>query len=247
LSRRLACVFAHPDDETFAVGGTIARYASQGVGCDLFCATDGDAGRSSGVPVSSRAELAALRRKELHAAASALGIGDVVLAGHPDGALAQVDANSLIGEIVGFLRRVRPTVVLSFGPEGAPTGHRDHRAISRAATAAFFLSAIRTEYSDQLSDGLEPHRPSRLFYVAWEPPPPDAPLKLESVQATAAIAIAPWHSQKTAAFMAHTTQRDHHERFVQLGLTPNEYFALGAGVAQSQAMITDLFEGLAES
>ena len=244
MSRGLACVFAHPDDETFAVGGTIARYASQGVRCDLFCATDGDAGRSSGVPVSSRAELAALRRDELHAAAAALGIGDVVLAGHADGELAQVDANLLIGEIVSFLRRVRPTVVLSFGPEGAPTGHKDHRSISRAATAAFFLSGIRTEYSDQLTDGLEPHRPSRLFYVAWEPPPSEARLKLESVQATAAIEITPWHSQKMAAFMAHTTQRDHHDRFVQLGLTPNEYFALAAGVSQTQATITDLFEGL---
>jgi LmbE family N-acetylglucosaminyl deacetylase len=247
LSGRLACVFAHPDDETFAVGGTIARYASQGIGCDLFCATDGDAGRSSGVPVSSRAELAALRRNELHAAAQALGIGDVMLAGHPDGALAQVDANLLIGQIVRFLRRARPTAVLTFGPEGAPTGHRDHRAISRAATAAFFLSGIRTEFSDQLGDGVEPHRPSRLFYVAWEPPPPDAQLKLESVPATATIAIAPWHAEKTAAFMAHRTQRDHHDRFVQLGLAPNEYFALAAGVAQPRAVITDLFEGLADS
>ena len=47
--------------------------------------------------------------------------------------------------------------------------------------------------------------------------------------------------------MAHTTQRDHHDRFVQLGLTPNEYFALAAGVAQPQAMIADVFEGLTES
>jgi len=68
--------------------------------------------------------------------------------------------------------------------------------------------------------------------------------KLESVQATAVIDITPWHSQKMAAFMAHTTQRDHHDRFVQLGLTPNEYFALAAGAPQRHAMITDLFEGV---
>jgi hypothetical protein len=47
-----------------------------------------------------------------------------------------------------------------------------------------------------------------------------------------------------AAFNAHTTQRDHHDRFVGLGLTANEYFALAAGVPQPHAMINDLFEGL---
>ena len=244
MSRGIGCVFAHPDDETFAVGGTLARYAASNVACDLYCATDGDAGRSSGVPVSSRAELAALRREELHRAARALGIGTVVLAGHPDGALGQVEQNLLIGEIVHFLRRVRPSVVLSFGPEGAPTGHRDHRVISRAATAAFFLSGLPTEYPEQLATGMEPHRPSRLFYVAWEPPAPHAELQLQSVPATASIEIKPWHSQKLAAFMAHTTQRDHHNRFVQLGLTDAECFALAAGVAQPRRMITDLFEGV---
>ena len=69
--RSLVAVFAHPDDETFAIGGTLARYAGEGVRCSLYCATDGDAGRSSGIPVSSRAELGALRRRELHAAARA--------------------------------------------------------------------------------------------------------------------------------------------------------------------------------
>jgi LmbE family N-acetylglucosaminyl deacetylase len=244
LHHGLACVFAHPDDETFAVGGTVASCAASGIACDLFCATDGDAGRSSGIPVSSRAELGAIRRTELRAAATTLGIREIDLAGHPDGALGQVDANVLVGEIVRFLRRVRPTVVLTFGPEGAPTGHRDHRAISRAATAAFFLAGLPTEYSEQLTDDLTPHRPTRLFYVAWQPPRPEAELKLHSVPATASIDIAARHSQKLAAFMAHTTQRDHHNRFVELGLTPVEYFALAAGVPQPRAMISDLFEGL---
>ena len=71
--QRLTALFAHPDDETFATGGTIARYSSRRNRCSLYCATDGDAGRSSGIPVSSRAELGALRRAELHAACDVLG------------------------------------------------------------------------------------------------------------------------------------------------------------------------------
>jgi LmbE family N-acetylglucosaminyl deacetylase len=54
LTHRIACVFAHPDDETFCVGGTIAKYAAAGIRIDLFCATNGDAGKNSSVPVSSR-------------------------------------------------------------------------------------------------------------------------------------------------------------------------------------------------
>ena len=59
MTHRIGCVFAHPDDETFCVGGIVAKYAAAGVPVDLFCATNGDAGKSASVPVSSREELAA--------------------------------------------------------------------------------------------------------------------------------------------------------------------------------------------
>ena len=62
MARRITCLFAHPDDETFAVGGTVARHAREGVECHLYCATDGDAGRSSGVDVVSRDALGRRRR-----------------------------------------------------------------------------------------------------------------------------------------------------------------------------------------
>ena len=159
--RSLAAVFAHPDDETFAIGGTLARYAGDGVRCSLYCATDGDAGRSSGIPVSSRAELASLRRDELRAACAMLGIGTLECGGHPDGALDAVDPDVVMSEIVRLIRRERPGVVVTFGPEGAPTRHRDHRAISRLATAAFLLADTTTAYPEQLAEGLAPHRADR--------------------------------------------------------------------------------------
>src|ERR671939_1205939 len=117
----LAAAFAHPDDETFSMAGTLRRYADRGVACALYCATDGDAGRASGVPVGSREELGRLRRAELLEAARILGIQEVVSGGHPDGALGTaLDQDQLVGEVVGFLRRVRPDVLVTFGPEGAP-------------------------------------------------------------------------------------------------------------------------------
>jgi LmbE family N-acetylglucosaminyl deacetylase len=242
MSRTLACVFAHPDDETFTMGATIARYTADGVRCALYCATDGDAGRSSGIPVSSRAELGALRREEVAAAAKVLGISAVEMAGHGDGVLRDLDPDVLIGEVVSFLRRHRPDVVVTFGPEGAPTGHRDHRAISRAATAAFFLAGVPTAYPEQLA-GVSPYQAPRLFYSAWRPPAPDAPLQLQSVSATVAIDVRHFHDRKREAYRAHASQQGSRVFFEQ-SLTDSEYFALAAGTPQPRAMIEDLFEGM---
>ena len=244
MTHRIACVFAHPDDETFCAGGTIASYAAAGIRTDLFCATNGDAGRTSGVPVSSREELAEIRKEETRAAARILGIESVEFAGYGDGTLHQLDPTDLIGDIVSFLRRTRPTIIIGFGPEGAPTGHRDHRAMSRATTAAYFLSGLRTAYPEQISDGLEPHQAERLFYHAWEFPHRDPKLKLESVPATVKIDNRPWLERKLAAFMAHATQRYAYDLFKNDVLLDFEFFALAAGRPQPGGMAEDLFVGL---
>ena len=239
MPNSLALVFAHPDDETFATGGTLARYAAAGVPWDLFCATDGDAGKSS-VPVASREALGALRREELRRAAHHLGVREIDCAGHPDGALGGVDFDQLVGEIVAFLRRVRPAVVLTFGPEGAPTGHRDHKAISRAATAAFFLSGLRTAYPDAGAA----HAPRRLYYVTWPTPAPDAELQREGLPAAAVIDVRDCLPVKREAFLLHATQRQHEARFMELGMTETERFALASGAAQPREIVDDLFAGL---
>jgi LmbE family N-acetylglucosaminyl deacetylase len=244
LSRRIAVVFAHPDDETFCTGGTIAKYCSAGVGIDLFCATNGDAGKTSGVPVSSREELARIRQSELRAAAQVLGIESIELAGYTDGTLHELEPTKLIGDVVAFLRRRRPTIVIGFGPEGAPTGHRDHRAMSRVVTAAFFLSGLKTAYPEQVETGLQPHRADRLYYHAWKYPHKDPRLKLESVPATVAIDNKPWLERKLSAFKEHKTQQYAYDLFVSDVLLEYEYYAFAAGTPQPNAMEDDLFSGL---
>jgi LmbE family N-acetylglucosaminyl deacetylase len=244
VTRALAAIFAHPDDEVFSIGGAIARYTAAGVRCDLYCATDGDAGRASGVAVRSREELAARRRAELEEGARMLGFDSLRFGGFPDGALGAADPDLVIGQIVECLRRWKPQVVLTFGPEGAPNSHRDHRAISRLATAAFFAARIPTLYPEQIAAGLPPHAAARLFYVAWPPPSPGAELSAMSLPITAAVDIRAFHATKRASFLVHATQRDHLARFELLGLTPTEGFHLAAGQPQSAPVIQDLFEGL---
>jgi len=163
--------------------------------------------------------------------------------GHPDGALGTVDIERLVGEIVACVREHRPEIVLTFGPEGAPTGHRDHRVISRAATTAFFLAGLSTEFSDQLA-ATPAHTPRRLFYVSWPPPAPDAEFPRLAVPATGRVDIRAQHARMREAFMAHATQRQHLDRFELLALTDDECFALAAGVPQPAALIDDLFQGL---
>ena len=244
MTHRIACVFAHPDDETFCVGGTIAKYAAAGVRTDLFCATNGDAGKNSSVPVSSREELAAIRIEETRAAARILGIASIEFPGYGDGTLHTLEPTALIGDVVSFLRRTRPTIVIGFGPEGAPTGHRDHQAMSRVVTAAFFLSGLRTAFAEQIAGGLEPYSAARLYYHAWQYPHRDPRLKLESVPATAKIDNRPWLDKKLAAFLEHKTQQHAYELFKGDVLLDYEFLALAAGAAQPSEIVDDLFAGL---
>lgn len=240
----LAAIFAHPDDETYSMGAALARYAAAGVACTLLCATDGDAGRASGVTFASRAELGAARRAELHAAARVLGVRDVRSLGLGDGMLPKADADALTGEVVRFLRTHRPQIVVTFGPEGAPNAHRDHRAISRAATAAFFLAGLGTAFADQIDDGLAPHAPARLYYASWEPPRVGGAIDVEAVPLTARLDARPWNATKVRAFEAHRTQHELRDRFLATALTDAECFALAAGVPQPVPVVDDLFAGL---
>ena len=244
MPRSIAAIFAHPDDEAFSIGGTIARYSKAGVRCRLFCATDGDAGRASGVAVGSRAELGALRRTELDKRAALLGFYPPMYGGFSDGELGDADPDALIGVIVDCIRRWRPEVVITFGPEGAPNTHRDHRAISRAATAAFFAARIPTAAPEQGERGHRPFAPSRLYYVAWPDPAAGAELPARSLPVTASVDIKAFLPIKRESFMAHVTQRDHLGRFEALGLTSHEGFHLAAGVPQPAPLIDDLFAGL---
>lgn len=158
--RRLAGVFAHPDDESRIVGGTLALAAACGVEVAVYCATRGEAGD----PRRSAEETAALREGELRAACEVLGIGDVWLDDFPDGALAEVEPEAVVGRIVRFLRTVRPQTVITFGSDGR-TGHADHVAVGRLAEAAFAAAADAGQQREQLGEGLQAWQAGWLYHT----------------------------------------------------------------------------------
>jgi len=154
---RLMAVLAHPDDESLGIGGTLAKYAADGVETFLLCATRGDGGRYGsyrpGDPQHpGRAALGDIREKELRAAASVLGVCDVALLDYRDGELDRAQPQEAIAAIAAHLRRVRPDVVITFGPDGA-YGHPDHIALSQLTTGAIVAAG-------------EPSI-AKLYYIAW--------------------------------------------------------------------------------
>src|SRR5205823_14118727 len=108
--------------------------------------------------------LGQIREAELRAAAEVLGIHSVDFLGYIDGELDQANPAEVVAKIARHLRRVKPDVVVTFGPDGS-YGHPDHIAISQLTTAAI-VAAADPAFSDD-DDSLPPHAVSKLYYLAW--------------------------------------------------------------------------------
>jgi LmbE family N-acetylglucosaminyl deacetylase len=134
---RLAAVFAHPDDDTFGVGGTLALHEGE-VDATIIVATRGEAGIISEGSDATVESLGEVREREERAALATVGAGDADLhfLGYPDGGVKDVDREEMVGRIADVLRLARPQVVVTFGPEGV-TKHEDHVAVGQACTEAF--------------------------------------------------------------------------------------------------------------
>jgi LmbE family N-acetylglucosaminyl deacetylase len=151
-------------------GGTLAKYASEGVEVYLLTATRGDAGRYHGLRPGDPqhpgpSALANIREAELRAAASVLGVRDVFLLDYRDQLLDAANPREAVAAIVGYVRHVRPDVVVTFGPDGA-YGHPDHIAISQFTTAAIVAAADPAFSCDEI-ESVQPHAVSKLYYIAW--------------------------------------------------------------------------------
>ena len=124
---RLLAVFAHPDDETFLAGGTLAKYAAEGFEVFLLCATRGQLGQKGEYNDLNPTEFSLLRQRELESACRALGIHQPLFLDCADQHLGKDCWDSATREIVQAIRRIRPDVVITFGPDGI-SGHPEPQA-----------------------------------------------------------------------------------------------------------------------
>jgi len=166
--RTILAVLAHPDDESFGMGGTLAFYASHGVDVHLVCATRGEVGDVAPELLKGFDSIADLRESELRCAASILGLAGVYfldyrdsgMPGSPDNthpkALAFQPLEEVAANVVCYIRELKPQVVLTFDPIGGYR-HPDHIAIQRA-TALAFERAADPNFAPQSSPVWQPQR-----------------------------------------------------------------------------------------
>jgi LmbE family N-acetylglucosaminyl deacetylase len=260
VPRRLAAVFAHPDDDTFAVGGTLALERGR-VDYTLIVATSGEAGLISDPALASAGTLAKVREQEERDALAVLGAEDAAVRflGYPDGGLAEVSRDEIADKVIDVLREVRPAVVVTFGREGI-TKHDDHIAIHQVATEAFHQ--LRAEEGEGRAF-------QRLLYTAllqsnldrfWEAlrkrgvevgetEGPFMPRGVPDHTVTVRVDCRPVVSTKLEALRAHRTQQGEMENFpedLQPEMLGQECFvqAWPPVTDPSGPILSSVFEGL---
>ena len=131
--RSILAVFAHPDDESLACGGTLARLASEGFRVTVMSATHGERGG----PIDAHRDdvLGQARAQEIREAAAALAIAEVVIGDYPDGDLRWDHVAEFHAELVTFMRRHQPAAVITFGDDGL-YWHMDHVGVHERTTSA---------------------------------------------------------------------------------------------------------------
>lgn len=133
---KILFIFAHPDDETFSSGGTIAKLTQSGHMVKLITATRGEVGEVGEPPVTTKDKLGKTREKELKNAAKVLGISRVFFLNFIDGTLHTLKEKELIKAIAPIVKKEKPDVIITFDKTGA-SNHPDHIAISKAATSVY--------------------------------------------------------------------------------------------------------------
>ena len=163
---KLLAIFPHPDDETLGLGSSLARYSAEGVETYLVCATRGERGWfDSEGPNPGLEGVGQIRERELRCAAKHLGLCEVNFLDYRDGDVDQANAEEIIGKLVSYIRRIKPQVVVSFGPDGV-YGHPDHIALSQFTNAALVCAADRNFVDMNVQ---APHRVLKFYYLVDSP------------------------------------------------------------------------------
>jgi LmbE family N-acetylglucosaminyl deacetylase len=265
----LMAFFAHPDDEAFGTGGTLARYAAEGNDVYLVTATRGEAGQIVVPELTTPANLPQVRERELRCACEIYGIHPPRFLDYPDGLLPIIHQGQAVGKLVRLIRELRPQVLVTFGPDGI-YGHYDHIAVHRWATIAYDLAADAECFPGQVEDGCAPHQVSKLYYrvlseermsaMSEDGSPPT--VMMDGVpfpivgrpqsEITTVIDVSDFAEAKLSGLLCHVSQIGYDipfgesaEEVVQEPWFRQETFELGrSSVGWPEERETDLFAGL---
>lgn len=171
-SHVLLAVHAHPDDECLGTGGSLARYAAEGVRTVLVTCTDGAVGEISDPALASPENLSEVRAGELDESVRILGVSRLVKLGYRDSGMAGTADNQhpasfhlanfdeAVGRVVQVMREERPDVVVTYDENGG-YGHPDHIRAHQVAVAAFEAAGDATRFPE----AGPPWVPAKLYYA----------------------------------------------------------------------------------
>jgi mycothiol S-conjugate amidase len=174
----LLTVHAHPDDEASKGASTVAKYHAEGVRTILVCCTGGEQGDILNPAMDTpevRADLPAIRRRELQAATRIIGYDEVVLLGYRDsgmpgseanadpGSFAQADLEEAVGRLVAVIRRERPQVVVTYAADQQGYPHPDHIRVHDVTMPAIDASADPSRYPESGP----PWQVAKVYYTSW--------------------------------------------------------------------------------
>ena len=195
---RVMSIHAHPDDQEFSVGGTLAKWSRAGSQIVTVCITRGQAGTNNRVaPPKSREALAMVREEEQRNACRVLGVKEVVFLDYMDGELQPSIA--LRRDLTRLIRKHRPDAVVCGDPTVRFFGdnyinHPDHRAAADAALDAAFPSAgTLFIFPELLEEGLQPHEVRAVYIFGSEKP--NVFVDISSVMEVKLAALKEHHSQ----------------------------------------------------
>lgn len=191
--------FAHPDDETMLIGGTLAYLALQGAEVHYLCATRGEGGEVGQPPLCTQQELGKMREKELACAVQALGGKELSFLDYQDPVIGPEDElyafteneDELIRRLQGTIINLDPEVIITHGTDGE-YGHPGHVLANRA-----LLQAVRD---------LEGYNPVVYTVAAFYEGHPRPRLANESDRADLVLDISPVRYRKVQAATCHRTQ-----------------------------------------
>ena len=165
--KRALVVMAHPDDNEFVCGGTVALLTSKGWSVHIVVTTSGNKGTQDASVTPQ--QLAFVREQEQRHAAEILGADEPTFMGFPDGYIE--NSNELRGLLVRQLRLHRPDLVITWDGFRPGFNHRDHRRTGRATYDAIYPAADdHLFYPSHKLDNLLPHRPSALLLAGTDSP-----------------------------------------------------------------------------
>jgi LmbE family N-acetylglucosaminyl deacetylase len=219
--RSVLAVFAHPDDESLACGGTLARLASEGFRVIVVSATHGERGGLNDTGKDDA--LGQARALEIREAAAALRVSEVIIGDYPDGDLRWDHIAEFQAELVTFIRRHRPAAVITFGDDGL-YWHMDHVGVHERTTCAVRSFGIDAPplYYVTMPPGVMTEIAATAKQRGWVPPPsgfwslaPEA-FGIAARPATIMVDVADWVPNKLAAILCHRSQMVEGHPFAEL-------------------------------